>query len=69
MQKTHTLNTLTVRIVAHVKASTRWLAPMILHGTSPQGEQSTATAVAEVKWKGIQENLSKSGQKSCNKKG
>ncbi len=51
MRKTHRLNILTVQVVARDKASTRQLAATILHDTSLQGEQSSATAVAEVQMK------------------
>ncbi len=48
MRKTHKLNTLTVRVVAHNKVSARRLAARFFHGTSLRGEQSSTTAVAEV---------------------
>ncbi len=44
MRKNHTLDTLTVRVVARSEAT-------IFHCTSLRGEQSSATAVAEVQMK------------------
>ncbi len=48
MWKPQTFYTLTVRVIARDKASTRRLTTAIFHGTSPRGEQSSADAVAEV---------------------
>ncbi len=42
MRKPQKLNTLTVRVIARDKSSTRRLITAIFHGTSPQGEQSSA---------------------------
>ncbi len=49
MRKPQTFYTLTVRVIARDKASTRRLTMAIFHGTSPRGEQCSADAVAEVR--------------------
>ncbi len=51
MQKNNIFYTLTVRVVACDEVRTLRLTPMIFHGTSPQGKQSSTTAVAEVQTK------------------
>ncbi len=42
MRKPQTFNTLTVRVIARDKSSTRRLTTALFHGTSPRGEQSSA---------------------------
>ncbi len=42
MRKPQTFNTLTVRVIARDKSSTRRLTTAIFHGTSPRGKQSSA---------------------------
>ncbi len=41
MRKPQTFNTLTVRVIAGDESRARRLATAIVHGTSPQGEQSS----------------------------
>ncbi len=68
MRKTHTLNTLTVRVVARDKASARRLAATIFHGTSPRREQSSCSrrsANGEV----ILENLIEIGSEESQQEG
>ncbi len=48
MQKTQALNALNVWVFASDESRARRLTAAILHGTSPQGEQSSTEAVAEV---------------------
>ncbi len=42
MRKPQTFYTLTVRVIARDKSSTRRLTTVIFHGTSPRGEQNSA---------------------------
>ncbi len=44
MRKPQTFNTLTVRVIARDKSSTRQLTTAIFHGTSPRGEQSSTVS-------------------------
>ncbi len=48
MRKTQALNALTVWVFASDESYARRLTAAILHGTSPQGEQSSTEAVTKV---------------------
>ncbi len=67
MRKPQTFNTLTVRVIARDKASTRRLTTAILHGTSPRGEQGSADAVAEVQME-KSKMIERLGQKNRNRR-
>ncbi len=69
MRKPQTFNTLTVRVVARDKASTRRLTTAILHGTSPRGEQGSADAVAEVQMEKSTKLIRKIGPEKSQQKG
>ncbi len=69
MRKPQTFNTLTVRVIARNKASTRRLTTAILHGTSPWGEQGSADAVAEVQMEKSTKMIEKIGPEISQQKG
>ncbi len=69
LRKSHSLNTLTVRVVARDEARTRRLTATKIHSTSPQGEQSSIIAVAEVRIKNPKEKQSEIGPEKPQQKG